>query len=174
MTNDHGPREFFSLLVCPQNYLDSEVAVEAKNGKEAKMKYSPKAGKDAEVDVIKNRIEQKKKDLDKDLAELNKKYGKGQKMIWIHRAPAFAYEVEVPENVLPTKFLTSDGVQVTSTRKGFVRFQTKEIQNKLDDLEHLKQVGEVGRTFLRESPKIRFYLSHLRTRSASWYSTRLR
>eukprot|EP00397_Hematodinium_sp_SG-2012_P001305 GEMP01001306.1.p1 GENE.GEMP01001306.1~~GEMP01001306.1.p1 ORF type:complete len:1145 (+),score=265.37 GEMP01001306.1:50-3484(+) len=52
-------------------------------------------------------------------------------MKFIHRLPAYRYEIEVAENALPKNVTQCKHVDITSSRKGFIRFQTQEIKDLL-------------------------------------------
>eukprot|EP00746_Dinoflagellata_sp_MGD_P012352 gnl/MRDRNA2_/MRDRNA2_126308_c0_seq1.p1 gnl/MRDRNA2_/MRDRNA2_126308_c0~~gnl/MRDRNA2_/MRDRNA2_126308_c0_seq1.p1 ORF type:complete len:676 (-),score=128.36 gnl/MRDRNA2_/MRDRNA2_126308_c0_seq1:65-1888(-) len=97
--------------------------------------YRPQPGVDETADKINEKIAILRDGMTKILNELKNKYPNVplQYVMSAHTP----YEVEAPAGMLPQKFL--EGVDITSQRKGFIRFQTKAIKQLLPELDAAEQ-----------------------------------
>jgi len=116
----------------------SVVAVN--NPKKDTVKYCPLDGADASYDAIKSKILATQNQLRGQLEALKAKYP-GVQFIFMDRLPGFRYEVECDEHLLPPA-ITKGGADITSNRKGKIRFQTQQIKELVAQLEHLEDEQE--------------------------------
>jgi len=99
-------------------------------------KYRPRDGADAQYDAIGREIKNVKVNLDKEMTKMRGQL-KGVELTWVHRQPGFSYEIEADDKAVTEKFLTQQ-VEQTSRLKNKVRFQTAEIKQLVEKLDHLK------------------------------------
>lgn len=97
--------------------------------------YRPQPGVDETADKLNEKLAFLRDSMTKLLNEIKAQYPKVQmQYVMSVHSP---YEVEVPEGQLPQKFL--EGVDITSQRKGFIRFQTKAMKKLLPEFSATEQ-----------------------------------
>uniref|UniRef100_A0A8C9GY89 DNA mismatch repair protein MutS core domain-containing protein n=1 Tax=Piliocolobus tephrosceles TaxID=591936 RepID=A0A8C9GY89_9PRIM len=95
--------------------------------------YKPAAGFDNDIDII----SQKEKEIEEKLHNILgniKKTLKIPSLKYVHAK--YKYEIECPDNI-PKSFLNS--VEITSAKKGFVRFHTDDIKSCIEVLDDIEQ-----------------------------------
>ncbi|GAB67011.1 DNA repair protein [Plasmodium cynomolgi strain B] len=95
--------------------------------------YKPAEGCDEAIDLINNKEKEVENELNSILANM-KRNMKISSLKYVHAK--YKYEVECPENV-PKSFLKN--VEITSAKKGFIRFQNDEIKQCVEMLEDIDQ-----------------------------------
>eukprot|EP00392_Amoebophrya_sp_AT5.2_P005546 g5555.t1 len=109
--------------------------VDVNNDNPKQISYKPKTGKSAAYDQLVVAKEKIEGELDAELKQLQRHFPKAE-MKYIHRLPAYRYEIEVGESELPTSFSQNpQKCMQTSSRKGFIRFHTPKIVEALKRLD---------------------------------------
>ncbi|KAF4649542.1 DNA mismatch repair protein msh6, partial [Perkinsus olseni] len=101
--------------------------------------YSPSPGCYPAYDEARSKIASIKSDLQEELKKICNEHLKGCKMQEAKFVSVkYRYEIEVPERCAPRN-LEEHGLEVSSTRKGFVRLLSQEIREMTDELEKTEE-----------------------------------
>eukprot|EP00916_Digyalum_oweni_P023307 GHVL01038711.1.p1 GENE.GHVL01038711.1~~GHVL01038711.1.p1 ORF type:complete len:1149 (-),score=242.96 GHVL01038711.1:13-3459(-) len=124
--------------------------------------WVPRLGIDENYDLIVERISKIKNQLEELRESYSKKLKNSAVTEFVHSK--FRYEIEVAESAIPSSFKSE--VDVTSSRKGYIRFQTDDVRELTADLDLEDQALKDAMYPFMQNLFKRFYEQHERFRNA--------